>query len=393
MSNRRSIFKRTTAIILTVMTTLSLAACGAVSVPGTASESSGNTADEVSSTASSASVESVSNDQTTFPGMFETDTKRSGMEAPPKKITDHTLKVGFCPSAVDVYYNRIWYGIQDTLKSTGYDIEFDYQAPTSQKATDEAVSIVEGWIAQEYDAICLTISDEASLLPVIREATQAGIPVFLFNSPSFENNYYVANVGYDQSYGGYLLGKYVGEYYKDKDQVELGYVIGVAGDIFTRQRSEGFYKALKEYPNIKVDQEVEGNWSRADAASATEDLIQAYPNLNGIVALFDDMGLGAYQTVKAAGKEKQIDIFGYDNMSIIYDLLKNDTNYKNTVDTCTYVTGRNLVYAVEKYCVEGELIPKTIFMEPIVYDHSNINEFDYLQYGEGAYGASDSAAN
>lgn len=330
-----------------------------------------------------AAEDSVYNDQETFPGMIETDTQRSGSEAAPKQVTDHTLKVGYCPSAVDVYYNRIWYGIQDTLKETGFDIEFDYQAPSSQTATDEAVSILEGWIAQDYDAICVTIADEASLLPVIREATEAGIPILLFNSPGFENDYYVSNVGYDQKYGGYLLGQYVGNYYKEEEDAELCFVIGNAGDIFTRQRSEGFYEALEEFDNITILDEQEGGWSRAQSATVTEDLLQAYPDMDGIVTLFDDMGLGVYQVVKSNDMSDQVDIFGYDNMSEIYDLIADGTNYINTVDTCTYVTGRNLVYAVEKYCVEGEIIPKTVFMEPIVYDTNNIADFDYLQYGEG----------
>lgn len=380
------------ALLMTItMTACSMPAVLYVPEAGGASASTSTSVDEAA--AAAAKEESVADDQEAFPGMIETETVRSGLEAAPKQVTDHTLRVGFCPSAVDVYYNRIWYGIQDTLKETGYDIEFDYQAPSSQTATDEAVTIVEGWIAQGYDAICLTIADEASLLPVIREATEAGIPIFLFNSPQFENDYYVSNIGYDQAYGGYLLGQYVGNYYKDQEDVGLCFVIGVAGDSFTRQRMSGFNEAIGEFDNITVLDTQEGNWSRADAAAVAEDMIQAYPDMDGFVTLFDDMGLGIYQTVKAAGLNNQIDIFGYDNMSSIYDLIANNTNYINTVDTCTYVTGRNMVYAVEKYCVDGEMIPKTIFMEPITYDASNIADFDYLQYGEGPKGSGTQEAN
>lgn len=389
-------FKKFLAGGLAAMMMLAVVGCAGVSVPGDESTGSTGTAEAGAETASepeevaqdaeateAAAAESVFNDQETFPDMLETDTVRSGLEAPPKQVTDHTLRVGYCPSAVDVYYNRIWYGIQDTLEATGYDIEFDYQAPSSQAATDEAVTIVEGWVAQDYDAICLAIADEASLMPVIREATAAGIPVFLFNSPQFENDYYVSNIGYDQAYGGYLLGKYVGEYYKDQEEANLCFVIGVAGDTFTRERMSGFNEAMEEYSNINILDTQEGNWSRADAAAVSEDLIQAYPDMDGFVTLFDDMGLGIYQTVKAAGMDGQIKIFGYDNMSSIYDLILDHTNYINTVDTCTYVTGRNMVNAVYKYCVEGEVVPKTIFMEPITYDASNLADFDYLQYGEG----------
>ncbi|MFV0364599.1 MAG: sugar ABC transporter substrate-binding protein [Suipraeoptans sp.] len=369
-------------IVIGLVLVIMVIITGCVSVPES-NNSSSSSDTESSTNESEAAEESVFDDQENFPGMLTTETVRSGLEAEAKKVTDHTLKVGFCPSAVDVYYNRIWYGIQDTLSETGYDIEFDYQAPSSQTATDEAVTIVEGWIAQEYDAICLTIADEASLMPVIREATNAGIPVFLFNSPEFENDYYVSNIGYDQQYGGYLLGQYVGEYYKDQDAVDLCFVIGVAGDTFTRQRMSGFYEAIEEFSNINILDEQAANWSRADAASVSEDLIQAYPDMDGFVTLFDDMGLGIYQTVKSAGLDTQIDIFGYDNMKDIYDFVADGTNYIATVDTCTYVTGRNMVYAVQRYCVEGQVIPKTIFMSPTTYDETNIGEFDYLQYGEG----------
>ena len=384
------IIKKLAALGAAIAMMASLTACSMPAVlyvpdAGGASAASSVTVDEAA--AEAAKKETIADDQEAFPGMIETDTVRSGLEAAPKKVTDHTLRVGFCPSAVDVYYNRIWYGIQDTLKDTGYDIEFDYQAPSSQTATDEAVTIVEGWIAQGYDAICLTIADEASLLPVIREATEAGIPIFLFNSPQFENDFYVSNIGYDQAYGGYLLGQYVGKYYEGQEDVGLCFVIGVAGDSFTRQRMSGFNEAIAEFENIEILDTQEGNWSRADAAAVAEDMIQAYPDIDGFVTLFDDMGLGIYQTVKAAGLNNQINIFGYDNMSSIYDLIANNTNYINTVDTCTYVTGRNMVYAVEKYCVEGEMIPKTIFMEPVTYDASNLAEFDYLQYGEGPKGS------
>lgn len=375
--------KKIIRLLLVMTMTFSLAGC-TVPENGNASPKTEAASGEAKTENPAAAEDSVFDDQEAFPEMLKTETARSGLEAPPKQVTDRTLKVGFCPSAVDIYYNRIWYGIQDTLKSTGYNIEFDYQAPSSQTAFDEAITIVEGWIAQGYDAICLTVADEASLLPVIREATNAGIPVFLFNSPEFENDYYVSNIGYDQQYGGYLLGQYVGNYYKDYEQADLCFVIGVAGDTFTRQRMSGFYKAVDEFSNINILDEQAANWSRADAASVSEDLIQAYPDMDGFVTLFDDMGLGIYQTVKSAGLDDKIKIFGYDNMKDIYDLIADETNYTATVDTCTYVTGRNMVHAVQKYCVEGEMIPKTIFMSPVTYDSTNIGEFDYLQYGEGA---------
>ena len=85
--------------------------------------------------------ESVSNDQETFPGMIETDTVRSGLEAAPKQVTDRTLKVGFCPSAVDVYYNRKreWNKLID--RAMAMDFSWNTSAREYEKLYDQML----GW--------------------------------------------------------------------------------------------------------------------------------------------------------------------------------------------------------------------------------------------------------
>ena len=57
-----------------------------------------------------------------------------------------------------------------------------------------------------------------SMLPYLRAAAEADIPVFLFNMTELDkdNIYYVSSIGYDQYNAGLEIGKHVAEHYGDK---------------------------------------------------------------------------------------------------------------------------------------------------------------------------------
>lgn len=351
--------------------------------PSEAASEGGSEAVSEASQAAEAGEEtdSIYIDTETFPGMMESTVSRTGLEAPPTK-KEGTLRVGWCPSAMDTFYQRILSGMEEELEGiTDVSIEIDVQAPSSQAATDDAVRIVENWITQGIDAICVSLSNESSLDPLMKQASEAGIPIFVFNSPEATNSYYVSNIGYDQTEGGRVMARWVGEHYKDAGDINAGFIIGVPGDIYTRMRMAGFNEVIAEYPNIHIIDEQAGNWVRADGVTATDDMLVAHPEMNALFSLFDEMALGGLQAIKAAGRT-ELDIVGYENMREVYDLILDPgSQYIATVDTGAKEAGRNIIRAVYRYCVEGEMIPKTVFVSPVAYDSTNMEEFPLSEYG------------
>jgi ribose transport system substrate-binding protein len=81
--------------------------------------------------------------------------------------------------------------------------------------------------------------------------------------------------------------------------VQLNGIPGVdAGEIW----KEGAKDALKQYPGLKVVAEGDGNWSPADAKKVTTGFISAHPDINGVLTMGMEMGVGAVNAFSSAGK-------------------------------------------------------------------------------------------
>src|SRR5690606_529207 len=67
-------------------------------------------------------------------------------------------------------------------------------------------------------------------------------------------------------------------------------------------RLEGNQKALAECPDVKVLEQQNANWSRAEAQTLMGNWLTSHPGeINGVIGQNDEMALGAIEAIKAAG--------------------------------------------------------------------------------------------
>jgi erythritol transport system substrate-binding protein len=74
-----------------------------------------------------------------------------------------------------------------------------------------------------------------------------------------------------------------------------------------------------------------------------ESLIQAYPNVKGVICGNDTMAMGAYAALKAAGKTKVI-VVGFDGSNDVRDSIKADGVKATVLQTCA----TNAILAVQQ---------------------------------------------
>ncbi|MBB4380374.1 sugar ABC transporter substrate-binding protein [Bradyrhizobium sp. SBR1B] len=316
-----------------------------------------------------------------FPGiLMDKVIPPTGKEAKPQVKTNRPLKVGFLPTAMDTYYQRVLAGVKEEIDRAGgpSTIQLLVQAPKSQSATDDQVRAMEAWINERVDAIAVALYNEGALEPLIRRATEAGIPVFLFNSPVADDPYYVSDIGYDQSDGGRAQAQWIVDNYKDKGEVKIAVLEGLPGP-HTAQRMKGFNEVLSKYPNLKIVAKQPAGWVRAQGLTVTENMLTAHPDVDILVALYDEMALGGLQALKARKLNGKIAIVGYENMKEANDAIKVG-DFAATVDTGAKEEGRNIIRAVEQFVMKGESVPKKIFVAPKTYDAKNIGTFDPADY-------------
>ena len=368
--------KKILLMVLSILLVMSVAACTSNQVTQEASQTASDVSGETASAETTASEDVSAAAETSTDPMME---GKTGMEAPP--TTKESITMGLCPTAMNTQYQMVIDGVKQYIHDNDLEdvIELIVQAPSGQSAVDEQVEIVEGWIQQGFDVICMCTANEGAMEPIYKEASEKGIPIFEFNTPNLNmtNPYYVSNVSSDQRASGYAIGAWMVE--KFKDPINVAILEGLPG-VHNTERLGGFYDAIEESgaTNITIVASQPADWVRDKGQSVTENLLTSNPEIQLIWGLYDEMALGAVAACKDAGRT-DILVVGYDNTPDANEAIKRGEMYA-TVDTASKQGGYDLVEAVYQYCILGEMVPKYITQEVKVYDVDTIDDFDMGNY-------------
>lgn len=90
---------------------------------------------------------------------------------------------------------------------------------------------------------------------------------------------------------------------------KIAILLGAAGNNVTDERTKGFVDEMKaSSPDIEIVAQQSGDFARDKGQKVAEQLIQAHPDLTGIYAENDEMGIGAVNALEAAGKKPGVDV-------------------------------------------------------------------------------------
>jgi ribose transport system substrate-binding protein len=238
--------------------------------------------------------------------------------------------------------------------------DFDLISNGIRNETDLAqqVALVEQMIARGVDAIVIAPADSKALVPVLKRAQDAGIVVVnidnrLDRGVLAEAGATIPFVGPDNREGARLVGEELAKQLKRGDQVAI--LEGVPTAFNAQQRRAGFEDAMQSAGAAVVAVQ-SASWEMEKANSVTAALLTAHPALAAILASNDSMALGAAAAVKAAGKEAQVRIVGFDNISAVQDLIREG----RVLATADQHGGQLAVYGIEAALsiLKGEAAPE-----------------------------------
>jgi ribose transport system substrate-binding protein len=203
--------------------------------------------------------------------------------------------------------------------------DFDLIANGIKDETDTAaqIKIIQQMIANKVDALVLAPADSKALVPVVKQAADAGIIVVnidnkLDNGALKEKNLTVPFVGPDNRMGAKLVGDYLGKQLKAGDKV--GILEGVSTTFNAQQRTAGFQDAMKAVGAVVVGVQ-SAQWEMEPANTVASAMLREHPDLKALLCGNDNMALGAVAAVKTAGLNGKVKVVGYDNISAIKPLL------------------------------------------------------------------------
>src|SRR6185437_1233790 len=163
-----------------------------------------------------------------------------------------------------------------------------------------------------------------------------------------------------------------------KDMGEKGNYVeltGKASDTNAGIRSKGYHDVLDQYPDLKMVAQQSADWDQNEAFSKMETILQAHPEVNGVIAGNDTMAMGAIAALAAANR-KDVVVTGFDGSNDMRDAIIAGTG-KATVMQPAAKEAQYAVQLADKYLKTGKTgVDEKISMDCVLIDAKNAKDLD-----------------
>ena len=206
--------------------------------------------------------------------------------------------------------NPYWFTEGEVAKKTAESLGYTANVGAHKGDTNTESNLIDTAITNKSVAIILDPANADGSVGAVKKAVAAGIPVILVNAEINQEGLAKAQLVSNNAQGAALGAQQWVEAVGDKGKyVEL---FGAPSDNNAATRSNGYETVLTQYPDLeKVAKEV-ADWDRTKGHDKMQSMLQANPDIIGVISGNDEMALGAIAALKEAGKLDQVKVGGFD---------------------------------------------------------------------------------
>ncbi|RPE43744.1 monosaccharide ABC transporter substrate-binding protein (CUT2 family) [Streptomyces sp. Ag109_O5-1] len=277
-----------------------------------------------------------------------------------------TPRVGLSLSTLNnPFFVQIRSGAESEAKKLGVDLTVtDAQNDASQQANQ-----LQNFTSSGLGAIIVNPVDSDAASNSVKAADKADIPVIAVDR-GVNNAKTDTLVASDNVKGGELAAKTIAEKLGGHGKIVI--LQGQAGTSAARERAQGFAQGLKAYPGIQVVAQQPADFDRTKGLDVMSNLLQAHPDVQGVIAANDEMALGA---IKALGSKAgtSVSVVGFDGTPDGLTAVKNGTLYASVAQQPSEL-GKIAVDNALK-AIKDEKIDPTIKVPVKVITKENVDGF------------------
>jgi ribose transport system substrate-binding protein len=187
---------------------------------------------------------------------------------------------------------------------------------------DKQVSDIEDLVARGVDCLIVAATSEDAVNPAIEAAMAQGVPVVI-QERDVTTDQFVSWVNIKTRDIGILQAQETAEMLGGEGKVVL--LEGAAGAGPAEEARRGHEEVLAEHPGIEILATEYTGWSREEGKTIMENWLQAFPQIDAVVADSGIQQQGAYEAVAAAGRLDEIKVWTGDSLQgWIRDIDQND---------------------------------------------------------------------
>jgi len=218
--------------------------------------------------------------------------------------------------------NPFWVAMKEGYENTAkeYGVQIDVQAAPQENSLTAQLDILENMLSKRYDALVAHTITAHNLIPGLVKAKQMGIPVVTDRRVDLKA---AREAGADpiainlvDFYAqGKLGAEYIAQELKKKGGGKVAIIEGLPGAPQSEARRDGARDVFKNSQHLQLVSVQPADWDRSKAYNVTTNILQAHPDLKGIMCANDIMALAAVEAIESAGKSGQVMVVGIDLIS------------------------------------------------------------------------------
>jgi len=302
--------------------------------------------------------------------------------------TPHAMTIGVMPKLIGIdYFNACERGAREAAAELG--VELVYDGPIVNDVTKQA-EMLDAWITRRMDVIAVAPNDPHALAPTLTRARTEGLGVLTWDADSDPGSRaYFVNQAPARELARALVEVMAGQIGGD------GPVAIVTGSLTAANQNiwmEHMREIVREsYPGMEIVTVKPSEEDQQLAFQVSQDLLKAYPALEGIFALTTVALPGAAEAIRQSGRSGEIALTGVATPNQMRPYVMDGTVKEfvlwNPVDL-GYLT----VYAAKRLREQGELPAsftagrlgeiaveggEVLLGPPLRFDRENIGDFAF----------------
>lgn len=250
-----------------------------------------------------------------------------------------------------------------------FGVRITFEGPDNETMVDRQIDMLAAALANNPAAIGFAALDSQAAIPLLRQASEAGIPVVAFDS-GVDSDIPVTTATTDNVAAAALAADKMAELLGGSGKVAV-----VAHDQTSRtgiDRRDGFLNRMAaEYPGIEVVSVQYGAGDQLQSTEVAKAILTANPDLGGMFGTNEGSAIGVVNAVREMGSEG-VTVIGYDSGRAQTDAIR-DGLMAGAITQNPVGIGYETVKAAIA-AINGEELPEIIDTGFYFYDQSNIDD-------------------
>lgn len=269
------------------------------------------------------------------------------------------------------FQHQFWQAVKTGADQAAaeFGVRITFEGPDNETVVDRQIDMLAAALANKPQAIGFAALDSQAAIPLLRQASEAGIPIVAFDSgvdsdipvsTATTNNRAAASLAADK------MAKLIGG---------KGNVAVVAHDQTSRtgiDRRDGFIERIQSnYPSINVVTIQYGAGDQLKSTELTKAILTANPDLAGIFGTNEGSANGVVNGVREMNRRGLV-VIGYDSGRAQKDAIRNGLMAGAITQNPVGIGYETVKAAV--FAVKGKTLPLTIDTGFYYYDATNIDD-------------------